>query len=97
MDTMAWFCELPGGPVGTASPTPTPQPTANSIRDDQDRDDFKTFDSLAPVEQVIVLTKEGPRFPVEYDASDLSMRVLVRVGGPWSWITGLQTDARSRP
>jgi hypothetical protein len=93
VDTMAWFCELPGGPVGTASPTPTPQPTANSIRDDQDRDDFKTFDSLAPVEQVIVLTKRGPRFPVEYDASDLSMRVLVKGGWPVVVDYGLQTDA----
>lgn len=93
VDTMAWFCELPVGSVGTASQTSTLPPTAKSIRDDQDLDDFKTFDSLAPAEQVIVLSKRGPRFPVEYDASDLSMRVLIKGGWPVVVDYGLQADA----
>ena len=71
-----------GVPTPPPSPTPTPTPGANSIQDDQDIDDFKLFDSIDPVEQKKVLVRRGPRLPVAYTASDLSMRVLVKGGWP---------------
>ncbi|MEP6820549.1 MAG: hypothetical protein ABJA18_13520 [bacterium] len=78
IDTMAWFCESPGG--GPTPPTTTPTPVR--IRDDHDTDNFATFDSLTRAEQEAVLTKRGPRLPVRYEAHDLSMRVLVKGGWP---------------
>ena len=69
-------------PPPSPTPTPEPSPNANSIQDDQDIDDFKLFDSIDPVEQKKVLVRRGPRLPVAYTASDLSMRVLVKGGWP---------------
>jgi hypothetical protein len=69
-------------PTTIATPTPVPTPDANSIRDDHDIDDFKSFDSLDSVEQKKVLVRRGPRSPIAYTASELSMRVLLKGGWP---------------
>lgn len=98
IESAAWTCGPIGGPTSgitpepPTSPTPTPLPTATPVRDDQDQDNFQTFDSLTPDQQVTVLTKRGPRLPVEYDASDLSLRVLVKEGGPIFLEYGLASD-----
>lgn len=96
----AWFCNSgapPGGgvavtPTPTPEPTPPPEPTPTPIRDDHDQDNFQTFDALPAEQQVAVLTRRGPRLPVEYDASDLSMRILVKEGGPVTLEYGLVSD-----
>ncbi len=100
VESGVWFCE--GGATSTAgSPTPTPEPTATPepqpppirIRDDQDQDNFETFDSMTPEQQEQVLSRRGPRLRVEYDASDLGMRLLLREGSPILLDYGLDSDA----
>lgn len=79
-------------PPPSPTPTPVPSPDANWIKDDQDIDDFKLFDSLDPVEQKKVLVRRGPRLPTAYTANDLSMRVLVKGGWPIILEYGLVAD-----
>jgi len=95
-----WFCSQPQPPPTytptpdiTPTPTPTPRPPgAWMIRDDQDQDNFETFDSLPPAEQALVLTRRGPRLRVDYDANDFAMRVLVNNGTPLVIDYGLHSD-----
>jgi hypothetical protein len=98
IESAAWTCgPIPPPPTPDITPeplpTPTPLPTATPIRDDQDIDNFQTFDSLTPPQQVAVLTKRGPRQRTEYTADDLSMRVLVKGGWPVLLDYGLESDA----
>ena len=94
-----WFCgsaPTPPPPTYTPTPdltpTPTPEPTATPIRDDQDQDNFQTFDSLTPEQQVAVLVRRGPRQRVQYEADDFAMRILVKNGAPLIIDYGLDSN-----
>jgi len=63
-------------------PFPLPTGFGKKISDDHDLDGFKTFDALTKAQQVKKLTKKGPRLPLEYDMSDLSLRAFVKGGWP---------------
>jgi hypothetical protein len=67
--------------------------TQNKAESDYDTDNFATFDGLPKETQKKLLAKRGPRVPLEYDASDLSLRVFVRGGWPVIIDYGLEPQA----
>jgi hypothetical protein len=58
-----------------------------------DTDNFHSFDALPKREQEKLLVKNGPRLPLEYDASDLALRVFVRGGWPVVLDYGMEEEA----
>lgn len=103
LDKSSWGC-----PTSQAQPSPSPSPQGNPVdflsgifgplpkdhglSSAHDLDQFKSFDALPKAEQEKLLTRRGPRLQVEYNASDFSMRVLVKANWPILLEYGLESN-----
>ncbi len=81
---------LTGGNHGTIT---FPSIVPIGFNKSHDADNFKTFDALPKVEQEKLLAERGPRLPLQYTVSDLSMRAFVKGGWPVVLDYGLDSDA----